>query len=177
MKRDSPLVVDGPVALHLACQSLYKGESDVALVGGVNVLLSPEYYVAMSRMNTLSPTGRCKPFDHQADGVVLGEGAGAVLLKPLRRALQDGEHIHAVIKGSAVKHDGATNGLTASNPRAQAEVISRALEAAAVSAAEISYVEAATHLKRDKADNLSSVIPRETRNLVSQTRDSSFLSE
>jgi acyl transferase domain-containing protein/acyl-CoA synthetase (AMP-forming)/AMP-acid ligase II/acyl carrier protein len=130
------------VALHMACRSLHQGECTTALAGGVNLLLSPEYYVGMSRMKMHSPNGRCATFDHQADGIVLGEGAGALFLKPLSRALEDGDRIYAVIKGSAVNHDGRTNGITAPNPRSQAEVICQALDAAGISADTISYVEA-----------------------------------
>ncbi len=130
------------VALHMACRSLHQGECTTALAGGVNLLLSPEYYVGMSRMKMHSPNGRCATFDRQADGIVLGEGAGALLLKPLSRALKDGDRIYAVIKGSAVNHDGQTNGITAPNPRSQAEVICQALDAAGISADTISYVEA-----------------------------------
>jgi acyl transferase domain-containing protein/acyl carrier protein len=130
------------VALHQACHSLRCGECSVALAGGVNVLLLPEYYVAMSRMKAHAPDGRCKPFDHRANGIVLGEGAGAVLLKRLDQALSDGDPILAVVKGSAVNHGGAANGLTAPNPLAQAELISAALAAAGVDAGDITYVEA-----------------------------------
>ncbi|HEX8456607.1 MAG TPA: amino acid adenylation domain-containing protein, partial [Pyrinomonadaceae bacterium] len=130
------------VALHLACQSLRQGECTLALAGGVNVLLSPEYFVAMSRMKAHSPDGRCKTFDQSANGIVIGEGAGSVLLKPLARALADGDQILAVIKGSAVNHGGQANGLTAPNPKAHARLIARALAAAGVSADTISYVEA-----------------------------------
>lgn len=130
------------VALHMACRSLHQGECTTALAGGVNILLSPEYYVGMSRMKMHSPHGRCATFDRQADGIVLGEGAGALLLKPLSRAVKDGDRIYAVIKGSAVNHDGRTNGLTAPNPRSHAEVICQALDAAGISADTISYIEA-----------------------------------
>jgi natural product biosynthesis luciferase-like monooxygenase protein len=130
------------VAVHLALQSLRQGECELALAGGVNILLSPEYYVAMSRMKAHSPDGRCKAFDHRANGIVFGEGAGAVLLKPLSSALADNDAIYAVIKGSAVNHGGQTNGLTAPNPNAQARLISRALEMAGATADTISYVEA-----------------------------------
>ncbi|BAY66478.1 amino acid adenylation domain-containing protein [Calothrix brevissima NIES-22] len=130
------------VALHMACRSLHQGECTTALAGGVNILLSPEYYVAMSRMKMHSPNGRCATFDRQADGIVLGEGAGALLLKPLSQALKDGDRIYAVIKGSAVNHDGRTNGITAPNPRSHAEVICQALDAAGISADTISYIEA-----------------------------------
>jgi natural product biosynthesis luciferase-like monooxygenase protein len=130
------------VALHMACQSLRQGECSAALVGGVNALLSPDYFVNMSLLKALSPDGHCKTFDHRADGIAFGEGAGAVLLKPLGRAIEDGDTIYAVIKGTAINHGGQTNGLTAPNPRAQAQVIRRALDAAGVSADTISYVEA-----------------------------------
>jgi natural product biosynthesis luciferase-like monooxygenase protein/amino acid adenylation domain-containing protein/non-ribosomal peptide synthase protein (TIGR01720 family) len=130
------------VALHLACQSLKTGECSFALAGGVNILLSPENYVAMSRMNAHSPDGRCKAFDHRANGIVFGEGAGAVLLKPLARALEDRDTVYAVIKGSAINHGGQANGLLAPNPEAQAQLVRRALDAARVSASSISYVEA-----------------------------------
>ncbi|ACC81529.1 hybrid non-ribosomal peptide synthetase/type I polyketide synthase [Nostoc punctiforme] len=130
------------VALHMACRSLQQGECTTALAGGVNLLLSPEYYVGMSRMKMHSPNGRCATFDSQADGIVLGEGAGALLLKPLSQALKDGDRIYAVIKGSAVNHDGRTNGITAPNSRSHAEVICQALDAAGISADTISYVEA-----------------------------------
>ncbi|MBG1267392.1 non-ribosomal peptide synthetase/type I polyketide synthase [Nostoc sp. WHI] len=130
------------VALHMACRSLHQGECTTALAGGVNLLLSPEYYVGMSRMKMHSPNGRCATFDSQADGIVLGEGAGALLLKPLSHALKDGDRIYAVIKGSAVNHNGRTNGITAPNSRSHAEVICQALDAAGISADTISYVEA-----------------------------------
>ncbi|MEM7127273.1 MAG: amino acid adenylation domain-containing protein [Chloroflexota bacterium] len=130
------------VALHLARQSLLSGECETALVGGVNALLSPEYYVAMSRMKAHSFDGRCKTFDQDADGIVFGEGAGAILLKPFAAAQADGDTIYATIKGSAVNHGGRANGLTAPNPRAQAELVAAALEEANVTADSISYVEA-----------------------------------
>jgi natural product biosynthesis luciferase-like monooxygenase protein/amino acid adenylation domain-containing protein/non-ribosomal peptide synthase protein (TIGR01720 family) len=130
------------VALHTACQSIRQGECTMAIAGGVNLQLSPEYYVAMSRMKMHSPDGRCKTFDRRANGIVLGEGVGAVLLKPLRQALADGDKVYATIKGSAVNHDGQTNGLTAPNPRSHAEVICQSLAAAGLSADQISYVEA-----------------------------------
>jgi glutamate-1-semialdehyde-2,1-aminomutase len=130
------------VSLHMACQSIRQGECNAAIAGGVNLQLSPEYYVGMSRMKVHSPTGQCYAFDERADGIVLGEGAGAVLLKPLERAIADGDRIYGVIKGSAVNNDGRTNGLTAPNPASQADVIRTALDNAGVSAETISYVEA-----------------------------------
>ncbi len=130
------------VAIHLACQSIRQGDCTGAIVGGVNLQLSPEYYAGMSRMKMHSPDGQCKTFDAAANGIVLGEGAGAVLLKPLAQAVADGDQIYGVIKGSAMNHDGQTNGLTAPNPRSQAELIEQALQSAQLSAADISYIEA-----------------------------------
>ncbi|PSB57478.1 hybrid non-ribosomal peptide synthetase/type I polyketide synthase, partial [Chamaesiphon polymorphus] len=130
------------VAVHLACQSIRQGDCSGAIVGGVNLQLSPQYYAGMSRMKMHSPDGKCQTFDAAANGIVLGEGAGAILLKPLAQAVADGDRIYAVLKGSAINHDGHTNGLTAPNPRSQAELIDRALQSARLSAADISYVEA-----------------------------------
>jgi acyl transferase domain-containing protein/acyl-CoA synthetase (AMP-forming)/AMP-acid ligase II/acyl carrier protein/NAD(P)-dependent dehydrogenase (short-subunit alcohol dehydrogenase family) len=129
------------VALHLACQSLRKGESEIALVGGVNVMLSPDITINMSQAGATSADGRCKAFDASADGLVRGEGAGVVVLKPLRRALADGDRVYGVVKGTAVNQDGATNGLTAPNPRAQADVVHAAYADAGVSPHSVQYVE------------------------------------
>jgi glutamate-1-semialdehyde-2,1-aminomutase len=130
------------VSIHMACQSIRQGECTTAIAGGINLQLSPEYYVGMSRMKVHSPTGQCYAFDDRADGIVLGEGVGAVLLKPLDQAIADGDSIYGIIKGSAVNNDGRTNGLTAPNPASQADVISLALDNAGVAADTISYVEA-----------------------------------
>src|SRR5258708_108016 len=104
------------VAVHMACQSLRQGDCSMALAGGVNALLSPDYFVHMSLLKALSPDGRCKTFDHRANGIAFGEGAGAVLLKPLGRAIEDGDMIHAVIKGSAINHGGEDKQTTTPNP-------------------------------------------------------------
>jgi acyl transferase domain-containing protein len=130
------------VALHSACQSLQAGDCNMALAGGVNLLLSPEYYTDMSKMKIHSPDGRCKSFDHRANGIVLGEGIGSVLLKPLEEALKDKDNIMGVIRGSAINHGGMANGLTAPNPSAHADLIGKALQSAELSAEDISYVEA-----------------------------------
>lgn len=129
------------VALHQAIGTLHSGECEMALVGGVHAALSPEYYIAMSYQRALSPTGRCRTFDASADGYVPGEGVGAVLLKPLHQALADGDRVWGVITGSAVNHNGRTSRATAPNPDAQTEVIRRAMTAAGVTGADISYVE------------------------------------
>lgn len=129
------------VAIHMACESLRTGQSEMALAGGVNLNLSPTPFVSLSRVTALSPTGECCPFDQRANGMVLGEGAGAVLLKPLHAALRDGDHIHAVIKGSAVNNDGRSQGITAPRPQGQAEVIREALVRTGIHPETISYIE------------------------------------
>lgn len=141
------LVVDSAcssalVAVKLACQSLLQGESELAVAGGVEILLDEEPYVEFSAARALSPTGRCKAFDHSADGFVPGEGCGAILLKPLAAAMRDGDRIRAVIRGVAVNNDGATMGLTTPNPAAQTDVVRRALRASGVSADAVEMLEA-----------------------------------
>jgi acyl transferase domain-containing protein len=130
------------VALHYACQSLRSGESTAALVGGVNLILSPELSVSFSQARVLAADGRCKAFAEQADGYVRSEGCGVVVLKRLTDALRDGDNILAVVRGSAVNQDGRSNGLTAPNGHAQQAVIRQALADAAVRPAQIRYVEA-----------------------------------
>ena len=130
------------VAVHFACQSLESGESDLGLVGGVNLILSPEGHITFSQARMMSADGRCKTFDASADGYVRGEGCGVVVLKRLADAQRDEDNILAVIKGSAINQDGMTNGLTAPNGPSQRAVICQALEKAGVTPAQISYVEA-----------------------------------
>lgn len=130
------------VSLHLACQSLRKGECTVAVVGGVNTVLLPETMVNACKMGMLSPDGHCKTFDAAADGFVLGEGCAVVVLKPLARALADNNPLLAIIRGSAVNQDGRSNGMTAPNKLAQEAVIRQALARAGVHPWEIDYVEA-----------------------------------
>ncbi len=129
------------VAVHMACQSLRAGECDMALAGGVNLLLSPELTITFSQAHMLSADGRCKTFDDDADGYVRAEGCGLVVLKPLSKALEEGDRILAIIRGSAVNQDGRSNGLTAPNGLAQEAVIRQALAHANVSPDQISYVE------------------------------------
>lgn len=130
------------VGVHLACQSLRTGESDLALAGGVNLILSPELTIIFSQAHMMAPDGRCKTFDAKANGYVRGEGCGVVVLKRLSDAIKDNDNIIALIKGSAVNQDGRSNGLTAPNGPSQEAVISQALKNAAVSPNQISYVEA-----------------------------------
>ncbi|MEV0125240.1 SDR family NAD(P)-dependent oxidoreductase [Streptomyces sp. NPDC050703] len=130
------------VAVLQACASLHRGECDLAVAGGVNLVLSPAFAINFSKAGVMSAEGRCKPFDASADGYVRSEGAGVVILKPLGRALADGDPVHAVIRGGAVNQDGASNGLMAPNPRAQEAVVRAAHARAGVRAADIAYVEA-----------------------------------
>jgi acyl transferase domain-containing protein len=130
------------VAVHLACQSLRSGESTMALAGGVNLALHPETWVNLAKFGGLSPDGVCRAFAEGANGFVRGEGGGAVLLKPLSRALADGDTVYCVIRGSAINNDGASNGLTAPNPAAQEDMLRDAYAAADVDPAQIHYVEA-----------------------------------
>ncbi|MFF8597278.1 SDR family NAD(P)-dependent oxidoreductase, partial [Streptomyces sp. NPDC015220] len=129
-------------AIHLACQSLLRGESDLALAGGVNVSIHPNKYLILTQSGLVPTHGRCAAFGAGGDGFVPAEGVGAVLLKPLSRAVADGDRILGVIKGSAVNHGGRTNGYTVPNPRAHRDVITRALADAGVDPATVGYVEA-----------------------------------
>ena len=130
------------VAVHLACQSLRTGESNLCVVGGVNLILTPELNIVFSQAQMMSPDGRCKTFDASANGYVRGEGCGVVILKRLSDALEDKDNILATIRGSAVNQDGQSNGITAPNGPSQQAVIRQALKNAGVKPAEISYVEA-----------------------------------
>ncbi|MCI0635866.1 MAG: polyketide synthase, partial [Actinobacteria bacterium] len=131
------------VALDLACRYMQLGLCEQAIVGAVNLILTPITTIGFRRAGMLAPDGRCKTFDDRANGYVRGEGAGVVLLKPLGRALADGDHLWAVILGGAVNHDGRSKvGLTAPNPKAQKEVLLAAYRDAGVAPETLSYVEA-----------------------------------
>ncbi|MFB9831249.1 beta-ketoacyl synthase N-terminal-like domain-containing protein, partial [Actinoallomurus acaciae] len=130
------------LAVHLACQALRAGECATAVAGGVSLLLGPDYSVFMSSIGAVSRTGRCRPFDAAADGLVRGEGCGFVTLKRLCDAVAEGDRVYAVIRGSAVAHDGASIGITAPNALAQEELLLTALERAGVAPADVDYVEA-----------------------------------
>jgi acyl transferase domain-containing protein len=130
------------VAVHLACQNLRSGKAQLALAGGVNVMLWPETMVAFSQIGMLSPDGRSKTFDASANGYVRGEGSGIVVLKRLSDALKDNDRILAVIRGSAINQDGRSNGLTAPNGVAQEAVIKAALADARIKPQQVNYVEA-----------------------------------
>ncbi len=130
------------VAIHMACDSLRSAQSDLAIAGAVNLILSPEVTIAFSHARMMAADGRCKTFDARADGYVRAEGCGAVILKRLSDALRDRDHIHALIRGSAVNQDGRTAGISAPNASAQQSVIRAALEQAGVSPGELTYLEA-----------------------------------
>jgi acyl transferase domain-containing protein/acyl-CoA synthetase (AMP-forming)/AMP-acid ligase II/acyl carrier protein len=130
------------VALHQAVRSLRTGESDAALVGGVNLILAPELTTTFARAGMLAPDGRCKTFDAAANGYVRGEGCGVVVLKRWSDARRDGDRVLALVRGSAVNQDGRSNGLTAPNGPAQQAVVRAALQDAAVTPAQVGYVEA-----------------------------------
>ncbi len=130
------------VAVHLAVQNLRAGESRLALAGGVNLILSPENSIMLSKFRMMSPDGRCKAFDAAADGFGRGEGCGIVALKRLSDAKADGDRILAVIRGSAANQDGASSGLTAPNGPSQEAVVRDALANAGVASLDVGYVEA-----------------------------------
>ncbi|MHA7650918.1 SDR family NAD(P)-dependent oxidoreductase [Mycobacterium sp. ML4] len=130
------------VAVHTAVQSLRREESDLALVGGVNLMLTPQFTIALSQAAMLSPDGWSRAFDASANGYVRGEGAGVVVLKPLDRARRDGDRIYAVIRGTAVNQDGRTQGITVPNGHAQEDNFRAALAAAGIAPAEVGYIEA-----------------------------------
>jgi phthiocerol/phenolphthiocerol synthesis type-I polyketide synthase B len=130
------------VAVHMACQSLRSGESDVALAGGVNVLLSPAPTRSFDVAEVLSRSGGCHAFDAAADGFVRSEGAGVVVLKRLSDAVRDGDRVLAVVRGSAINQDGRSNGLMAPNPAAQMAVLRAAYADAGVDPRNVGYVEA-----------------------------------
>ncbi|MCK3853526.1 SDR family NAD(P)-dependent oxidoreductase [Pseudomonas sp. W2Jun17] len=129
-------------AVHEACLHLQAGECTVAVVGGVNAYTHPSTFAEFARLGVLSADGKSRAFGAGANGFVPGEGVGALLLKPLERALADGDMVHGVIAASAVNHGGKANGYTVPNPEAQRAMIRLALDRAGVSADQVTYVEA-----------------------------------
>lgn len=130
------------VAVQTACQSLWSGESQLAIAGGVNLILAPSFAINFSKAGVMAPDGRCKAFDASADGYVRGEGAGLVVLKPLERALADHDPVRAVIRGGAVRQDGRTNGLMAPNRLSQETVLRAAYRQSGIAPDDVDYVEA-----------------------------------
>jgi amino acid adenylation domain-containing protein len=130
------------VALDLACQAIRNGACEMALCGGVNAILTPDVTVTFSRASMLSPDGRCKAFDSRANGYVRGEGAGMVVLKPVTRAIADGDRIHAIIRATAVNQDGRTTTITVPSMDAQMAMLREACRRAAIAPLQVNYVEA-----------------------------------
>jgi phthiocerol/phenolphthiocerol synthesis type-I polyketide synthase A len=130
------------VAVHLGCQSLRTGDSDLAIAAGVNLMLSPVITQSFDQLEAMSPTGQCHAFDAGADGYVRGEGCGVAVLKRLSDALRDGDRVLAVVRGSAVNSDGRSNGLMAPNPAAQIAVLRAAYANAGIEPHDVDYVEA-----------------------------------
>src|SRR5262249_44587284 len=129
------------VALHLACQSLRQGECDMALAGGVNVLLSPETFVALSSIRALSADGRCRTFSAGADGYARAEGCGVMVLKRLSDARRDADRILCLVRGTAINHDGPSSGLTVPNGPAQQALLRQALHQASVEPFAVDFIE------------------------------------
>ncbi|MEX1830151.1 beta-ketoacyl synthase N-terminal-like domain-containing protein, partial [Luteibacter sp. CQ10] len=130
----------GLVAAHQACQSLRAGDCDTAIAAAVNLMLTPHAWWGMSQAGMLSEDGRCRAFDRRANGLVPGEAVVAVVLKRLSRAQADGDPIHALIVGSGINYDGRTNGITAPNGAAQAELIGEVQARAKIDPGQIGYV-------------------------------------
>jgi 3-oxoacyl-(acyl-carrier-protein) synthase len=129
------------LSIHQACRSLADDEAQMALAGGVDILLDERPYLMLSEARALSPTGRCRTFDESADGFVPGEGCGVIVLKRLSKALADGDRIYALIEGSAINNDGRTMGITTPNPEQQQAVIRAAWQRAGADPASIGYME------------------------------------
>ncbi len=131
------------VAVHLACQSLRAGESELAIAGGVNLLLMPQPSIGWCQANNLAPDGRCKAFDARANGFIRSDGVGVVVLKPLSRALADGDAVYALIRGSAVNNDGRTSGLLMTpGQQGQEAMLVEAYRNAGVDPSQVQYIEA-----------------------------------
>ncbi|MEV7171525.1 SDR family NAD(P)-dependent oxidoreductase [Streptomyces sp. NPDC093224] len=129
-------------ALHLAVAAIRRGECEAALAGGVNLHVHPNKYLLLSQSSFLSTDGRCRAFGEGGDGYVPGEGVGVVLLRPLRDALRDGDHVHAVIRGTSLNHGGHTGGFSVPDPASQAALVRDSLTAAGVDPADLGYLEA-----------------------------------
>src|SRR6201986_3087273 len=131
-----------PCAIHLACQSLRRRETDQALAAGTNLILTPENSIACSRWGMLAPDGHCKTFDAAANGYVRSEGCGVIVLKRLSDAVRDGDNVLALVRGSAVNQDGPSSGQTVPSGPAQQAVLRAAVAPARLPAADIDYIEA-----------------------------------
>ncbi|MBV9678858.1 MAG: SDR family NAD(P)-dependent oxidoreductase, partial [Acidobacteriaceae bacterium] len=130
------------IAVHRAIEAIHSGSCDQAIAGGVNVLLSEELFISFSKAGMLSSSGRCRTFDASADGYVRGEGVGAVFLKPLSKAIADGDQVLAVIRASGESHNGRANGLTAPNGEGQKSLLVRTYSKGGIDPTSVTYVEA-----------------------------------
>jgi len=130
------------VSMHLACQSIHNGESEIAIAGGANIILKPEITISTAKASMLSPDGRCKSFDASANGYVRSEGVGALLLKPLSKALEDGDDVYAVINSTVVNQDGKSDGITVPNRESQIKALRKAIKKSGVDSRDIFYAEA-----------------------------------
>ncbi|MBL6449561.1 SDR family NAD(P)-dependent oxidoreductase [Fulvivirga sp. 29W222] len=128
-------------AIHQACEEIRKGDIEAAIAGGVNVSIHPHKYLILSQGNFAASDGRCRSFGDGGDGYVAGEGVGAVLLKSLDKAIEDGDHIYGVIKSSVINHGGKTNGYSVPNPNAQGDLIIESLKKAKIDPSTLSYIE------------------------------------
>lgn len=129
------------VAIHEACQSIHSGDSTMAIAGGVRLIMTPDLLIQSSKAGIMSPTGKCRAFDQGADGIVLGDGVGAIILKDYEEAVKDHDHIYAVIKGSGINQDGRTNGITAPSAQSQTRLEQKVLRHAKVNPEDITLVE------------------------------------
>lgn len=129
------------VAIHRAAESIWHDNCIYAVAGGINLIASPNLFIAGSSLGMLSKDGKCKTFDKNADGYVRGRGAAALLLKPLSAAIRDKDYIHGVIRGTAVNHGGKSNSITSPNAKAQADVIVQAHERAGIDPSTVTYIE------------------------------------
>lgn len=129
------------VAIHLACKSIIDGDSDMALAGGVCVLATPHIHICTGKSEMLSKTGECHSFDEKADGFIPSEGAGVIVLKSLKKAIEDNDRIYGVIKGSAVNQDGKTNGITAPSAKSQMQLETEVYQRYHIDPNNIDYIE------------------------------------
>ena len=136
------------VALHYASQSLWNGECELALAGGVNLMFHPDFAIGLAKARFLSPDGRCKAFDRTADGYGRGEGAGVVVLKPLAQALADGDPIRALIRATGVNQDGQTPGITVPSGEAQARLMREVCRRAGIATSSCSVRRSSRHRDR-----------------------------
>lgn len=129
------------VAVHMACQGLLAGETDMAVAGGVNLMLNPEFAIYLSGMTMISPEGHCKSFDASGDGYARGEGCGMVVLKRLDDAIRDNDPIRAIIRGTGVNSDGFTQGFTMPSSESQASLIREVYQKAGLDMSDTQFVE------------------------------------